>query len=172
MLKIRKHIREDVPYRVKWLNTDEVNRFIWDGAWQRTTLTKQNEWFDRYLKTKNSEFFTICNWEKPIWFMWLSNISKVNRNAELFIAIWDNDYRWRWFGKNAMLWLIKYAFEKLKLHKLNLWVFEENTQAVELYKKLGFQIEWIMKEDAFLEWRFQNTYSMWLLARDYQKSDI
>jgi hypothetical protein len=36
---------------------------------QKTTLKKQQQWFDNYEKSKNKKFFTICDRLKPIGFM-------------------------------------------------------------------------------------------------------
>ena len=83
--------------------------------------------------------------------MGLSNISKTNKNADLFIAIGEDSYRRKGFGKNAMEWLIEYGFQKLKLHKINLGVVRDNTSAISLYKSMGFIVEGTMKDDVFYE---------------------
>ncbi|MBU0647685.1 GNAT family N-acetyltransferase, partial [Patescibacteria group bacterium] len=108
MIKIRKHLAKDIPYRVKWLNNPQVNKYIGDEIGQKTTLKKQKEWFKNYQKTKNKKFFTICDNSKPIGFMGLSSVSAKNKNADLFIAIGEDDYRGRGFGRAAMQWLIDY----------------------------------------------------------------
>ncbi|EKE27954.1 MAG: hypothetical protein ACD_3C00120G0001 [uncultured bacterium (gcode 4)] len=167
MLKIRKHLRSDIPYRVKWMNNPEVSRFLWDGSGKKTTKSEQEKWFDAYIKVKNKTFFTICDEELSIGFMWLSNISKINRNAELFIAIWEDAYRWKWFWKKAFLWILEYWFKKLQLHKLILYVYCENDSAVKLYQNLWFQIEWTFKDEAFIDWRFHDSYSMALFSSEF-----
>ena len=53
MINIRKHKRIDIPFRVKWLNNPKVNKYIGDKLGQRTTLVKQEKWFNDYLKDKN-----------------------------------------------------------------------------------------------------------------------
>lgn len=167
MIRVRKHIRGDIKYRVKRLNDSEVNKFIGDNLGVWTTTKKQQEWFDDYEKSRNKKFFTICDGDKPIWWMWLSNINKQNRNADLFLAIWESNYRWRWIWKSSILWLIKYGFEKLKLHKINLGVVEKNTSAVNLYKSVGFEIEWRMKDEVFSKWNFYSFLSMAIFNKDW-----
>ncbi|MBU4257010.1 GNAT family N-acetyltransferase, partial [Patescibacteria group bacterium] len=85
-------MQKDIPYRVKWLNNPNVNRFVGDEVGQKTNLKKAKEWFADYQKVKNKKFFTICDDFKPIGFMGLSNISKHNKNADLFIAIGEDNY--------------------------------------------------------------------------------
>lgn len=160
MIKFRKHIQADIPLRVKWLNNPKVNHFIGNEIGKNTTLKKEQEWFANYQKTKNKEFFTICDDTVPIGFMGLSNISKCNKNADLFIAIGEDEYRGKGIGKIALQWLITYGFENLNLHKINLGVIKDNTPAVNLYTSLGFIIEGKMKDEVCHNRRFCDFLSM------------
>lgn len=160
MIKIRKHLQKDIPYRVKWSNNPKVNKFMGEILGEKTTLKKEKEWFINYQKVKNKKFFTICDNSKPIGFMGLSNISKHNKNADLFIAIGEDNYRGKGIGKIAMKWIIDYGFKKLKLHKINLGVIKDNVSAVKLYKSLGFVIEGEMKDEVFSKGKYYNFLSM------------
>lgn len=160
MIKIRKHLQRDIPYRVKWLNNPNVNRFIGNELGQKTSLKKEKEWFANYKLDKNKNFFTICDDTKPIGFVGLSNISKQNKNADLFIAIGEDDFRGKGIGKIAIKWIIDYGFKKLKLHKINLGVIKDNTPAVKLYKSLGFSTEGEMKDEVFYKDRYHDFLSM------------
>jgi len=160
MIKIRRHLEKDIPCRVKWLSNPNVNKFIGDELGQKTSLLKEKAWFNNYNKDKNKKFFTICDNTKPIGFMGLSNISKINKNADLFVAIGEDDYRGKGIGKIAIKWIIDYGFNKLKLHKINLGVIKDNVAAVNLYKSLGFVIEGEMKEEVFYKNKFYHSLSM------------
>ena len=86
--------------------------------------------------------------------MGLSNISKLNKNADLFIAIGEDNCRDKGIGKIAMEWIINYGFNKLNLRKINLGVVKNNIPAVKLYKSLGFVIEGEMKDEVFYKDKF------------------
>jgi RimJ/RimL family protein N-acetyltransferase len=92
--------------------------------------------------------------------MGLSNISKHNKNADLFIAIGEDNYRGKGIGKIAIEWIIDHGFNKLKLHKINLGVIKDNVPAVKLYQSLGFVIEGEMKNEVFYNGRYHNFLSM------------
>lgn len=169
MIKIRKHLPKDIPYRVKWLSNPKVNKFIGDELGQKTNLIKEKEWFANYQKSKSKKFFTICENSKPIGFVGLSNISKPNKRADLFIAIGEDDYRGKGIGKIATKWIIGYGFNKLKLHKINLGVIEDNIPAVSLYKSLKFVIEGKMKDEVFCKGKFYNLLSMAIFNRKQNK---
>ncbi|MFA6072395.1 MAG: GNAT family protein [Janthinobacterium sp.] len=165
MIKIRPHLQKDIPYRVKWLSNPEVNKFIGDKIGQKTNLKEQRRWFFNYQKAKNKKFFTICDASKPIGFMGLSNISKTNKNADLFIAIGEDNYRGKGIGRISMEWLIDYGFNKLKLHKINLGVIKDNIPAVNLYKALGFIVEGEMKDEVCYKGKYFNILSMAIFNR-------
>ncbi len=169
MIKIRKHLEKDIPYRIKWLSNPEVNKFIGDEIGKKTNRKQEENWFIEYKKNKNKKFFTICDNNKPIGFMGLSNISKINKNADLFIAIGEDEYRGKGIGKIAMKWLINHGFNKLKLQKINLGVIQDNTPAVNLYKSLGFVIEGEMKDEVFYRGKFYNFLSMAIFNRNFEK---
>ncbi|MBU1092243.1 GNAT family N-acetyltransferase [Patescibacteria group bacterium] len=154
MIKYRPHAEKDVSFRVKWLNNPKANQFIGDHPGQKTTLTKQKEWFTAYKKDKTKQFFTICDNNQPIGFMGFSHIDKSNKKADIFIAIGEDDFRGKGVGKQSVKWLVGVGFSKLKLHKISLYVFAKNIPAIRLYESLGFKVEGVLKDDAY----FSNKY--------------
>lgn len=169
MIIIRKHTRKDLSYRVKWLNNSKANKFLGDRLGEKTTLKKEEKWFDDYEKNKNKKFFTICDDKKSIGFMGLSYIDKFNKNADLFIVIGDDNYRGKGIGRKAMLWLVNYGFKKLSLHKIRLQVYKENIGAYKLYKKLGFKIEGVMKDESYSKGKFYDLVIMAKFDKDVKK---
>lgn len=164
MLKFRPHKRTDIPFRVKWLSDPEVTKYLGENRrGQKTTLKKEKAWFDMYVKMRNKKrkkFFTICDGKKPIGFMGLTKISRINRNSDMFIAIGEKDYWGRGWGKNSVIYLVNYAFKKLKLHKVNLGVFTDNKPAFFCYKSAGFKVEGILRDDAFAGGKYRDMYTI------------
>ena len=170
MIKIRKHLEKDILCRVKWLSDPNINKFIGDELGQKTNLRKEKEWFANYKKVKNKRFFTICDDSGPIGFMGLSNISKPNKNADLFIVIGEEEYRGKGVGKIAMEWIIDYGFKKLKLHKINLGVIKDNIPAVNLYKSLGFVTEGVMRDEVFYKGKSHDFLSMAIFNKNQNRN--
>ncbi|MFA5644233.1 MAG: GNAT family protein [Patescibacteria group bacterium] len=81
--------------------------------------------------------------------------------------IGEDRYRGKGIGKQAMEWIIEYGFKKLRLHKINLGVIEDNKIAVKLYKKLGFKIEGKMIDEVYNN-KFYNFLTMALFRKDYK----
>jgi len=61
MIKIRIHQEKDIPYRIKWLNNPNVNKFIGDKLGQKTNLKKKRNglFIIKKLKIKSFLLFVI-----------------------------------------------------------------------------------------------------------------
>jgi len=138
MVTFKPHQKEDLLFRVKWLNNPEANKFTVENPKHKTTLLEQIKWLEDYEKNESKRFFTILEDNQPVGFMGLSNIHKANRSANLFIMIGEDDARGKGIGEGSIKYLIKYGFEKLGLNSIELEVDKRNISALSLYKKLGF----------------------------------
>lgn len=67
------------------------------------------------------------------------------------------------YAFEASKMVIEYCFETLDIRKLNLGVVEENISAVNLYKKLGFEIEGVHKHHLLYDSQYLNSLRMALL---------
>lgn len=132
MIKYRKHSRIDIPYRIKWLNDKEINKFLVDDINKKTNIKKQEEWFDKYEDNKSKFFFTILDNNKPI------GIIGLTKN-NIFIVIGEKEYHNKGIGKKACRYIIDYSFNELKLKEIKLEVDKDNIAAIYLYKSLGFK---------------------------------
>ena len=162
MIKFRPFIQTDLPYRVKWLNNPALNRFIGQLG-VRTNLSRETKWFSNYQKDPTRRLFVICDRQHPIGLVGLIHINRSDRQAELFIAIGEDDYRGQGWGKQALQWIIRYAFLKLKLHKIKLSVTSDNTAAIHLYEAMGFGVEGELSDEIF-DRQHQNYRHLKLMA--------
>ena len=168
MLHIRPHKSSDIPLRVKWLNNPQVSQYIGDCSGEKTTLAKERKWFEAYKKNPQKKFFTFYVDGQPIGFMGLSNIQKIDKNADLFIAIGEDAYRGKGYGKQALIWLLDYAFYTLKLHKVNLGVVDANKRAIRLYKFLGFVMEGRKREELLIGREWHDMFSMAMFRKNWK----
>jgi len=140
MINFKPHERKDVSLRVKWLNNKKAAALAIENPEKETTAAEQEDWFNRYEADHGKNFFTIFDDKKPIGFMGLSGINSDKKTASVFILIGEDEYRGRGVGVVSMNYLIKKAFNELRLKKLTLEVDKLNVGAIKLYSKLGFKI--------------------------------
>ncbi len=165
MIQIKDFVYEDIENKTKWMNNKQVNKYIWNEPWKETTLKEQRKWFQEYEKDDTKKFFTIYADNIAIGYVWFQNISTTNKNADIIIVIGEDDYRGKWFGKQAMYWIIEYGFNTLWLHKINLGVVSNNIPAIKLYQSIGFTVEWEMIDEIYYDWKYYNFLSMALFAK-------
>ena len=93
------------------------------------------------------------------------NINNNNSSGRICrVIIGDNHYRGKGFGKMIIEELKRIAFVNLKLHRLDLGVFDFNTNAINCYLKCGFQIEGLLKDSCKFNDNYWSTYNMAIIS--------
>ena len=96
MITFRSHTRDDIPFRVIWLNNKKATQYALDNPDHKTTIKKQSQWFDDYereSRLKRKKFLTILYNNEPVGFMGLSNIDSKKKTAKIFILIGEDKHR-------------------------------------------------------------------------------
>jgi len=150
-ISYRKLTLDDLPYRMKWLNDPEVFRYLGHQVRMGTDLSFHKQWFDEYLKDDSREIFMILADEQPIGQVGLLDINKLDNNACLYVAIGETEYRGKGIGQRAVKYILEYGFKKLGFHKIWLDVHARNEKAISCYKKCGFVVEGIFKDQVLYE---------------------
>lgn len=71
-------------------------------------------------------------------------------------------------GSEAVGLFLRYGFEELKLHKVELSVFSFNPRAERVYRKNGFRLEGIKREDFRYEGEYVDTLLFAILRSEYE----
>ncbi|MGC9513032.1 MAG: GNAT family N-acetyltransferase [Fidelibacterota bacterium] len=90
----------------------------------------------------------------------LVRVDFVSRAAVFYIAIHHKASRSRGYGTEATRLMIDYAFQTLNLNRIQLHVNTENTPAVHIYKKLGFEIEGTLRQAMYHGGKYCDFYVM------------
>jgi hypothetical protein len=80
--------------------------------------------------------------------------------------IGEDEARGRGFGVESTRFIVRYAFEKLKLHRLGLGVYRENKIAIACYKEAGFKIEGTEPDSDFFAGQYDDLVLMALLNKN------
>lgn len=102
---------------------------------------KQIKWYNNIEQDSSSIYFSIFEKENKnfIGYCGIKNITI--DNCEVFIVLLDENYYHKKLGEESFKELIKYTQNKLPGKNICLNVKDDNTNAIEMYKKLGFIIE-------------------------------
>jgi len=159
----------DAPRFVKWFNDPEVNKFMFI---RKLTLPEERKYISRRIKDRMKNTITLAIETEQgvhIGSVGIDDINKSNRHAGFGIIIGEKDYWSRGYGTEAGRLIINYAFKKLKLHRLDLDVYDYNPRAQRLYKKLGFKKEGIKREHNLYKGKFRKVIYMGLLDKEWKK---
>jgi RimJ/RimL family protein N-acetyltransferase len=167
LINIRAFEQSDYLLLHKWNNNAEVIRYFRDPYPQ--SKKEEKKWFEKLLEDEEAKIFTILKKDSvPIGVVYLSKIDWRDRNARASIMIGVKKEWGKGYGVDAMKTLLKFAFEEMNLHRVELDVFEENSKAISCYKKCGFKKEGERSENYFLDGKYLNSYLMAVLDREFK----
>lgn len=135
----------EFPERAEWV------------AWQENSSRRSDdaiEWIIEYQ-------------EKCIGAAGLHHISFTDNSAVFAIGIWVPQYYSRGIGTEACRLVLHYAFEELKLHRVELKVLDYNERAIKCYRKCGFQVDGVLRENALIEGAYHSDIVMSILEKEY-----
>lgn len=159
----------DAQRFVKWLSDPEVNKFT---TRRKITLKEEKKWIRDFPARKEDKIFAIDTKDGiHIGSIGLHHIDSRDKNARFGILIGDKKYWNQGYGRNATKVILNYAFNKLKLHRIDLGVYSYNSRAIKVYKKLGFKLEGIKREAVFHKGKFYNDLCMGILRKEWSKSN-
>lgn len=84
-----------------------------------------------------------------------------------FRTLFGSNGRNKGFGSEAISLFVKYGFEKLSLHKIQLEVFSFNSRAEHVYVKNGFVLEGVRRQNYKLNDKYYDSKLYGLLRSEY-----
>lgn len=96
-----------------------------------------------------------------------NDINQRHGTFEIGISIWKN-YRNKGYGKAAVMMLLKYAFNELRLNKCNVDCIDCNNGTIALMKSLKFKQEGIIRANIFYNGFYHSKLLFGLTADEYR----
>jgi ribosomal-protein-alanine N-acetyltransferase len=179
-LIIREWNKKDIDDLVEGLNDFKVTRWL---AFAPHPYTKKDaeEWIAKCNaeakkgKKRDSYAFAIeLKSEKKV--IGGIDLSKVSRSQGTATGgIWLNrKYHGKGYGKEAWAERVRFAFEDLKLRRLENGFFKGNNSSLKMQKKLGFKIEGLRKEGfkCVADGKLKDEVITALLKKDWKKRKL
>jgi len=163
MITLKPLTKEDLNYRVNLLNHDAIAPHI--NTKELFTIEKTEIWFERIKDSDTRKDFVFVFNDRNVGMGGLTNVSKANRNCELYMYI-DPSFHGKGLGYKFCFELCKYAFDDLDLEKVYLYTFSENIPANKLYEKIGFKLEGVLRNHTFKNGLLRNRNFYGLLKNE------
>lgn len=98
----------------------------------------------------------------------LHTFAWADRRARVAVGIHDRRFWSRGYGTEALRLLLGYAFDHLRLHRVDLRVLADNRRAIRSYEKCGFVHEGVEREAALVDCQWRDDALMAILEHEYR----
>lgn len=135
---------------------------------ERPTRDEWESWYTYVLNNADDTItWMIEHNAKCIGTARLHHISMNDNNATFAIGIWDVSSLSKGIGSTTTKLILQYAFDCLRLHRVDLKVLDYNKRGIHCYEKCGFKLEGILRDSAFVEGKYYSDYIMSILESEF-----
>jgi len=166
---LRKLRKSDISKTyLSWLNDSQVCRFLHAGT-MSSDKKDLLDYYNSFRGSKDNFLFAIITKKnnKHIGNVRLGPIERDHKRSEFGILIGDKKSWGKGFAFEVINVILKYAFERLNLNRINIYVVEKNKAALAVYKKAGFKIEGCMRKNYCLKEKYLNTLVLGMLKEEF-----
>lgn len=154
-LRLRQITEEDLGNIYSGLSHPEVIKYYGVNYSSLEATREQLAWYAELERTRSGIWWAIISDEDDIFCgaIGYHNISPIHKKAEL--GFWLLPEFWgKGFIQEAMAPVLDYAFQDLRLHRVEAFVETENISSQNTLKKCHFQQEGILRDSEFKNGRF------------------
>lgn len=171
MIELRPFEKDDCERLMTWVDNSPEFLLQWAGllfTWPLTMEQLEEYWESAQREDTDRLIFKAVNERGDVvGHIELNGISRVHRCARVSRVLVAPAWRGMGIGYKMIRALLRVAFEELKLHRLDLVVFEFNKPAIACYEKAGFVKEGVLRECRRLGDRYLNQVMMSMLEHEY-----
>lgn len=158
--------RHDLLKNYQWANDRELIRLAGMNPLPKS-IWEIERWYENSTTSPNTTVFAIKSLDGE----YLGNIElsdmevRVGR-AEVGIIIGEQSSWGRGIGTDAVHTLCKFAFEELRLHRLEARVLDHNERAQRIFTKVGFKAEGVERQSHYSEGKWWDVKLLGLLSHE------
>lgn len=160
--------KEDMDFLREMINDPEMEKNVVGWSFP-VSKYEQEKWFEIQSLNKNDIRYIIEINGNRIGLITITNIDWKNRKACHGIKIFNDEVKKKGYGTDAVMTIMKYAFEELQLNKLYSTILEYNIPSLNLYKKCGWTIDGVLRESTFKGNHYVNEMAVSILKKDYEE---
>lgn len=169
LVSLRAMETEDLEDVLRWVNDREVT--LWLTSLRYPMARKdEKKWLDDAPANSFADGVRLAIETKDGKHIGGINLHRTNpedRKAGLGIMIGEKDHWSNGYGTDAVLILLKLAFDEMNLHRVWLQVFPENERAIACYLKCGFREEGRLRQEVFQDGRYYDVIVMGVLKDEF-----
>lgn len=154
---------------VAWFSDPEVNKYL-GREFNDLNLKKEKGYLKKAQKEKNQIIWAIYTTSGVhIGSTSLHKIDQQNKKAGWGIVIGNKEYWNQGLCTDSLKTIVRFAFKKLKLNRIELLVFPGNKGGIKCYTRCGFKKEGLKRQAVFKGGKYYDEYIMAILRSEYGK---
>lgn len=160
---------EDAKFLAKGENDPVVREALFLAL--PVSLTNEQEKVEQFIKSKEAIVLIIVEkaTDQPVGQTAFFRIDYISRAALFYLAILDPAFWSKGYGSEATQLMVDYAFKTLNLNRIQLHVCAENTPAIKIYERVGFQKEGVLRQAMYRNGNYVDFWVMGILRSDWLK---
>ncbi len=168
-VRLRLVAMQDVARLHKWINDKKINKYI--TAEIPISLAKERKYVRSMVRSKNSKHFIIeiLPSREPIGIMSLGKIDQRHHKATTGAFIAESKYWGEGYGSDAKMALLKYAFTKLNMNRVESHVFTSNPRSRRYNEKCGYKYEGLLRQNVCKNGKYIDDWILAVLKKDWLK---
>ena len=147
---------EDTQNIIRWRNSEEVRPYF---IYQKPFTEEGHKmWLEKEIFSGKGFQFIVCRRsdDKPIGCTYLRDYDSYTRKAEYGVFIGENEEKGKGIGKEILNLTIRFAFEKIGMHKVFARAFADNMPSIMSFVKCGFEKEAYLKDEEFVNGEYRD----------------
>ncbi|BCJ94073.1 hypothetical protein acsn021_16420 [Anaerocolumna cellulosilytica] len=168
-LRLMEEKDKEAYYDAAFLNGDEEAMYF-TGTKERFERDTVYAFIQKIIPDESRYDFIINNSHNEIiGEAVIHEIEEEERSAGFRICLFRSVDFSKGYGSIAIRLILKFAFETLKLHRVELEVFDYNHRGQRAYEKAGFVVEGTKRDGLYLNGTFHDIIMMAILEEEYFK---
>lgn len=156
---------EAIETYTKWANDEEFNMWMGNHT-SMFQIQDERKWAERERKEYQLAFNIVEKTTNKL--IGNCGLSYNRLTAYLDICIGEKCGRDKGYGTEVIGLLVKYAFNQLNMHRVELCVNGNNKKAIKCYMKNGFKLCGTFHEAEYYDGQYCDILCMEILKRDYK----
>lgn len=160
---LRAYRQEDILLATMYMNDKELKDLLVTNIPFPMTIWEEDQWI-KSQKYNNDGIYNFAiedyNTGRFIGGCGIQNVNWLSRVATVGIMIGDKSYWGKGYGTEAMKLLVNFIFNDMNLNKVKLGTFSFNERAIKSYKKCGFEVEGVLKNEIFKNGKYYDEILM------------
>lgn len=168
-VKLRALEQEDLKLLRDWRNRGHVRKTT--REYRLLNMIHQKKWFELIHgenPPKHIMFGIMTKNQKISGVTGLTYIDWKNKHSEISIYMSNKNWQKTKEAKDTINLMLKYGFEELNLHRLWVEIFQISEENMELFEKMNFKKEGILRDKVWRSGKWWNSFIYSKLSSEYK----